>query len=153
MIAPGVAGVPGFTTMVTPVVVAVVGLAHAAFDVRTTLTTSLLVIVVLLNVALLVPTGLPFINHWYLGVVPPLTGVAVKLTELPGQILLVEAEIETEGTGAGKTVIVSLLLVAVGVVGQMAEDVITTITTSPLFKLELEKLVPPEPTGFPFSNH
>ena len=32
------------------------------------------------------PIFVPFFFHWYAGVVPPLTGVAVKVTEVPVQI-------------------------------------------------------------------
>jgi hypothetical protein len=64
VIAPGFAGVPGFTTIVIPVLVAVVGEAQAALDVNITLTTSLLFNVVLVNVGLLVPALAPLTCHW-----------------------------------------------------------------------------------------
>ena len=45
---------------------------------------------------LLVPTFVPFFFHWYVGVEPPFTGVAVKVTEVPEQIVVALAPIETE---------------------------------------------------------
>ncbi len=47
----------------------------------------------------MVPTLPPFNFHWYDGVVPPLVGVAVKVTLVPEQILLSASldAIETAG--------------------------------------------------------
>ena len=42
-----------------------------------------------------VPTFEPFNFHWYVGVVPPFVGVAVKVTEVPAQIVVTEADILT----------------------------------------------------------
>jgi hypothetical protein len=43
----------------------------------------------------LVPAFTPFTFHWYDGVVPPLVGVAVKVTLVPAQIVVAEAEMLT----------------------------------------------------------
>ena len=40
-----------------------------------------------------VPTFEPFNFHWYVGVIPPFVGVAVKVTEVPAQIVVAEADI------------------------------------------------------------
>ena len=40
------------------------------------------------NVGLFVPTFTPSICHWYVGFVPPLVGVAVKVTLLPAHTTL-----------------------------------------------------------------
>ena len=63
VIVPGLAGVPGFTTIVILVLVAVVGEAQDALEVSITLTTSLLFNVVLVNVELFVPAFTPFTCH------------------------------------------------------------------------------------------
>jgi hypothetical protein len=52
----------------------------------TTVTTSVLVSVLLVYVAVLAPlTFTPFTLHWYVGLAPPLVGVAVKVTAAPEQ--------------------------------------------------------------------
>ena len=51
---------------------------------------------------------------------PPLTGVAVNVTEVPEQIVEEEAPIETDGVSTGFTVIAIVLLVAVFVVKHVA---------------------------------
>ncbi len=71
---------------------------------------------VLVYVALLVPTLDPFTLHWYEGALPPLVGVAVKVTLAPLQIGLELALMFTEGVTGVLTVTVRLLLVAVFVV-------------------------------------
>ena len=63
---------------------------------------------------------------------PPLTGVAVNTTGLPLHIVVVDAEIVTSGVTDGLTVIVTGVPVAVGTDGQVADEVITTVTWSPL---------------------
>jgi hypothetical protein len=54
----------GFTVIVIPVLVAVAGLAQVAFDVNAQVTICPLVKVVVVYVALLVPTLVPFTFHW-----------------------------------------------------------------------------------------
>lgn len=82
---------------------------------------------------------------------PPLVGVAVKVTLVPGQIVLAEALMLTETGKFGFTVIVMLLLVAGLPVAQgEAFEVKTTLTTSPFAKLELEKVLLLVPTLLPF---
>jgi hypothetical protein len=51
---------------------------------------------------------MPFTFHWYVGVVPPLFGVAVNETELPGQNGLDEAVIVIP---AGKPVFSTIVIV------------------------------------------
>ena len=59
-----------------------------AFEVITTVTASLLLSVddVKVSLPVTVPALLPFTFHWYDGVVPPLTGVAVNWTDVPAQM-------------------------------------------------------------------
>ena len=71
--------------------------------------------------------GNPALNHWYVGV-PPLVGVAVKVTEVPAQIAPNgEADILTLAANNGFTVIVIVLEVAGLPVAQVAVDVISTV--------------------------
>lgn len=82
-----------------------------------------------------------------------MVGVAVNVTRLPEQILLAEAEILTEGTGAGCTVMVTGVLVTVGCDGQTAFDVNATVIASPLLKVALENVALLVPAGVPLTNH
>ena len=79
--------------------------------------------------------------------------MAVKVTNPPGQIDVVDAAITTEGTGAGVTVIVIPALVAVVGVAQIALDVNTTVTTSLLFSVEVVKVGLFVPALVPFTRH
>ena len=74
----------------------------------------------------------PFTFHWYAGVVPPFVGVAVKVTEVPEHTGLADAAIETLTGRFGFTVMVTVFEVAGLPVGQVALDVKTQETTSPL---------------------
>ena len=59
-----------------------------------------------------------------------MTGVAVKVTFVPEQIVVAVAAILTDGATVPLTVIVIALDVAVDCVTQASEEVITTVTTS-----------------------
>ena len=84
----------GFTTIVIPADVAVVGAAHAALEVKTTVTISPFAKVVVVNVdEVAPPMFVPFTCHWYVGPAPPFVGVAVNVTDVP-------AHIGPEGTAA-----------------------------------------------------
>lgn len=96
----------GFTVMMIPVLVAVVGEAQTAFDVSSTVTTSLLIRVEELKEELLVPTFVPLTFHWKVGEGPPFMGVAVKETEVPGHIVVAVEVTDIEGTTGSLTVIV-----------------------------------------------
>ncbi len=63
---------------------------------------------------------------------PPLVGVGVNVTEVPAHIVVADAAILTDGVCSGFTVMVTLLLVAVDGVAQVALLVNTALTTSPL---------------------
>jgi len=58
------------------------------------------------NAGLFVPALIPFTFHWYAGLLPPLTGVAVKVTGVPRHTGLAEAKMLTETGRNGETVIV-----------------------------------------------
>ena len=85
-----------------------------ALDVISTVTTSPLAKAVVVKIALSVPTLFPFTFHWYEGVVPPFVGVAVKVTEVPKQIVVAVETIATEATVEGVTVTVTAFEYATG---------------------------------------
>jgi hypothetical protein len=153
VIAPGVTGAGGLTTIEISLLVADAGLTQVAFEVNTTVTLSPFTRDVELNVEEFEPILEPFSFHWYEGVVPPLVGVAVKVTDVPGQIVVDDAAIETDGTRTGFTTIDIPVLVAVVGFTQTALDVRITVTMSALFKvveLNVGLLVP---TLEPFTCH
>ena len=65
---------------------------------------------------------------------PPLVGVAVKITLVPEQIVVAVAPILTAGVTVVVTVMVIALDVTVAGFAQVTEDVITTVTTSLLIR-------------------
>ena len=84
-----------------------------------------------------------------------MAGVAVKVTFVPAQIVLLGAS-DIMLTLAGSnvfTVIVTAFDVAGEPVAQVAFDVMTTVTTSPLFKALLEKVALFVPTLLLFTCH
>ena len=115
--------------------VAVVGFAQASLLVMTTVTTSPSASVDELYVSLFVPTFAPFTCHWYEGVVPPFTGIAVNVRLPPAQIDVVGALMLTDGACV-VMFIVTGRLVAVGVVRQLALLVMMTVTTSPFASVD-----------------
>ena len=75
-------------------------------------------------------TLVPFSFHWYVGVVPPLVGVAVKVTDVPAQTGLAEAAIDKLTGSSGFTVMVTVFDVAGLPVGQVAFEVSTQVIRS-----------------------
>src|SRR5262245_31424492 len=88
------------------------GLVQVNEEVITTVTIALFVNVEVWNTESLFPTLFPLTFHWY-DAIPPFTGVAVKITLAPVQIVVADATILTEGTTAGLTVIVTTFELAV----------------------------------------
>jgi hypothetical protein len=86
-------------------------------------------------------------------VVPPLVGVAVNVTLVPEQIVVVDAPIFTLAGKLGFTVIVTALLVAGLPVAHIAFDVITTVTTSLLDKVLVVNVALLLPAFTPFTFH
>ena len=80
----------------------------------------------------MVPTLAPLSFHWYEGVVPPFTGVAVNVTLVPAQIGFSEATMLTLAGNTGFTVMVMIFEVAGLPLTQVAFDVITQETVFPL---------------------
>jgi hypothetical protein len=75
----------GFTVIVIALEVAGLPLTHAAPEVIMHVTTSPLESADEVNAGEFVPALIPFTFHWYDGL-PPLTGVAVNVTEVPAHI-------------------------------------------------------------------
>ena len=141
------------TVMDIPGLVAETGDAHVALEVISTVTLSLLFSVVEVKVGLFVPTFVPLTFHWYTGLEPPLTGVAVNVIEVPGQMVVCEATMLTAGTGAAFTVIGISALVAEAGDAHVAFEVITTVTLSLLLKVDEENTGLFAPTFTPFTLH
>jgi hypothetical protein len=101
-----------------------------------------------------VPTFAPLTFHWYDGAAPPFTGVAVKVTEVPAQMVSAgEAAIVTLTGTAGVTDIVIVLEVAGLPVTQGAFDDIVTVTASLLSSVDDVKTALLIPTGVPLTLH
>src|SRR5688572_5754283 len=82
------AGVTLITVIGMPTLVATGWLRQFALLVSTTETTSPFASVSGVKVLLFVPAFSPLIFHWYLGFVPPFSGVAVNVTEPSKQIVV-----------------------------------------------------------------
>ena len=88
-----------------------------------------------------------------MGVLPPLVGVAVKVTLVPEHIVVAEAEMLILTGKLGLTVMVTVLEVAGLPVAQVALEVITQVTVFPLANELLVYVVLFVPTFDPFSFH
>ena len=75
------------------------------------------------------PTGKEFLYHWNVGV-PPLNGVAVKVTDVPAQTGFADEAIETTTGIFGFTVMVRVPDVAGLPEAQRAVEVSTQVTAS-----------------------
>ena len=79
----------------------------------------------------LVPTFAPFTFHWYAGVVPPFTGVAVNVTSDPGQKGFDDAAIVTPAGRLEFTIMVMEFEVAGFPAVQFSDEVRIQVTISP----------------------
>jgi hypothetical protein len=77
----------------------------------------------------------------------------VKVTFVPAQIVVAVAETETEGVTGEVTVIVTPFEVAVDGLGHVADEVITTVTTSLFTNVALWNVGLFVPALFPFTFH
>jgi hypothetical protein len=123
----------GFTVIVMSVDVASVGLAQPELLIIFTCTLSPFANAAFVYVAfvLAAPWLVLFKNHSNVGAVPPLPGLAVKVTDSPAHIGFLLAAIVTAGVTTVVTVIVIPELVAVVGLAQIALLVIVTVYTSP----------------------
>jgi hypothetical protein len=146
------AGVTGLVVTEISLLAATGVVTQPALLVITTDTTSPSLSVLLVNVGLLVPTFVPLTFHWYVGLLPPFTGVAVKVIAEPSQREVEVAVIVTAGvTSSSLSVIV--LLVTTGIVTHSALLVIVTDTTSPDLSVLLVNVGLLVPTLLPFTCH
>ena len=120
----------GFTAMVTVLDVAGLPVAQVASLVSTQLTASVLTGIWVYVEPVAPEITLPLTFHWYCGELPPLTGVAVKVTWVPAQTGLAEGAIVTLTGSWGFTVMVTVLDVAGLPVAQVTLLVSTQLTAS-----------------------
>src|SRR6476620_1583620 len=118
------------TFMMSGLLVALGLVTQLAFEVMTTVTISPSVSEVEVNVLLSVPTLTLFTFHWYEGSLPPLTGVAVNVTEEPRQIFRLLAEMESSGVRL-LVLIFTWFDVTTELITQLALDFNCTVTISP----------------------
>ena len=72
---------------------------------------------------------------------PPLVGVAVKVTDDPVQMEVLVAVIATEGVTVADAIVIALLLTVIGL-AQGSLLVIATVTALPLESVVLVKVAP-----------
>lgn len=105
---------------------------HGNEDVNSQVTISLLLNEDVTNVLELPPVIVPFTFQRYTGVAPAFVAVAVKVTAVPAQILVLLDVMAIVGVTAVLTFIVKLFDVAVVGVAQAEDEVSTQLTTAPL---------------------
>jgi hypothetical protein len=99
------------------------------------------------------PTGAPFNNHWYTGEDPPLVALAVKVTVVPAQTVVLLAATETVGVTTGCTVITTLLDVALVGAAHAASEVTIAETTSPFANVDVLNAALFTPCAIPLTYH
>jgi hypothetical protein len=87
-----------------------------------------------------------------MGAVPPFVGVAVNVTLVPAQIEVDDALMETNGVTELEDTLMTLL-VTFATVAQLALDVMTTLTWSPLARLLVVNVAELVPAFAPFTCH
>ena len=88
-----------------------------------------------------------------MGDVPSLVGVAVRVTVVPEQTLVLDVAIVTLGAILAVTAVVSVLLIAVLAVWQMLLAVRVTVTASPSARVASVYVLLLLPTLLPFFFH
>jgi hypothetical protein len=145
---------PGVVTdIVMALDISVLGKAQGAVEVIITVTTSLFASVAEVKVELFVPTFALLTLHWYNGV-PPFTGTAVNVTEVPAQIAPTgKAVMVTLGVTEGVIDTGIGLDVAGLPVEHAMDEVITTVTTSLFASADDVKFAELVPTFVEFTFH
>jgi hypothetical protein len=101
----------GLTVIVKILLVIVTGTGQVVLEIISTFTWLPLTRVLVVNVELFDPTGIPATYHLNTGLLPPFIGVAVNVTEVPEHIGLTGfARIDTDGTEIVFTKKVSILV-------------------------------------------
>ena len=98
-------------------------------------------------------TAVPFTCHWYVGVLPPLVGLAVNVTLWPAQLVGVFEVIETIGATVLVVIVMGVLVVVAGLAhGSLL--VSCTVTWSLLASVVVVNVAAVSPaTGLPLMNH
>src|SRR5689334_9141523 len=104
------AALTGCAVIVISLLTATGVVIQPALLVITTVTTSPSFSVLLENVVLLVPTFVPLTFHWYVGLLPPFTGVAVNVIVVPSHSEVDVAVIETAGVISSSSSVIVLLV-------------------------------------------
>ncbi len=146
-------GLSGFTVMVIAFEVAGLPVAHVAFEVTTQVTTSALLSVLLVKTGLFDPTDVALTYHAYTGETPPLVTDAVKVTPVPAQMVVAEAEMDTLTGRSGFTVIFTTLDVAGFPVAQATSEVSMHVTASPSVRVLLVNTLLLIPSATPLTYH
>ena len=145
-------GSTGFTVIVTAPEAAGLPAAQVAFEVSSQVIISLFT-GIYVYAALFEPASDPLTFHWYIGAVPPLKAVAVKVTEVPAQMVVAVAEMLTLTGRMGLTVMVTVLEVAGLPEVQVSLEVSTTVTASVLARVFVVNVGLLDPTSDPFTFH
>ncbi len=96
---------------------------------------------------------MPLLNHAYVGVAPPFDGKVVKLTIVPEQMVVDDAEILTEGATLLFTVMLIAFEFAVALVIHVAFEVNTQVTTSLFNNVDVLNVGAFVPALIPFTFH
>ena len=123
-------GNTGMTVTATWLLEAGLLVVQGRLEFRSQLTTSPFAGIYVRNVEF-VPLFIPFTFHWKTGVVPSLTGVAVKVTDVPSQTVVKAAEMLTFTLKTGRTVMVTWFALAGLFEVQLRLDVSWHVITSP----------------------
>lgn len=120
----------GITVITTLLLVSVGTDAQAELEVTTLHTVSLFARVEVAYVAIVLACKIPFLNHWYVGLVPPLVTVEVKVTDVLAQMLVCDAVTVSYGAVTWLTVICTCALATLAGDAHAALDVSTHQTES-----------------------
>jgi len=123
------------TLTVIALLVAVGIVVQPALLVITTVTTSPFCKMEIKAVPIAPGTFTPFTCHWNVGALPPSVVLVINNVLLPAQVGLGPDVIDTDGVTELELTVIELLVVARGF-AQAALLVITTVTLSPLLRVE-----------------
>jgi hypothetical protein len=114
----------GFTVTVITLLVAVAVARQFRLEVIETETCAPLVSVDVVNTCDVPPETTPLTNHWYVGIAPPDTGLAVNVISSPAQTGPPGFDVmETDGATGEVTLITMVFDVASGAIRQFSDDV------------------------------
>jgi hypothetical protein len=143
----------GFTVIEIEFEFAVSGLAQVEELVSWQVTTSLFKSDALLYVLVFPPTAKPFTRHWYTGLPPGFTTLDEKVTFVPLQMVVCDAEMVIDAGDAVFTVTVTTFDVSETGMAHTVEEVKMHDTASLLFSAVVVNEDEFVPAGLPFTNH